>query len=169
MKKWKFNGEIEAGKIVEVELFKDPTNVVDSIHLKLEGHDKRMAFRLDDNLFAGFPTGWNVGALLGRYYVLYGGSLEDILPAEAFERGFSDPASPAPQTDDDKAIAALLEEEPIGKFFSYSHLPGSLSAKSKPFAVLASAVIANTPRNAERSVALRKLLEAKDAAVRANL
>lgn len=38
-----------------------------------------------------------------------------------------------------------------------------------PFCELAYTIVGSLPRNAERSVALRKLLEAKDAAVRAFL
>ena len=39
----------------------------------------------------------------------------------------------------------------------------------RPFAEMADTLIATLPRNPERTVALRKLLEAKDAAVRARL
>lgn len=55
------------------------------------------------------------------------------------------------------------------RFFHYSHLPDVLKARSKPFCDLARQIVDTTPRNAERTVALRKLLEAKDAAVRAGL
>lgn len=58
--------------------------------------------------------------------------------------------------------------EPIMQFFQYGHLPEQLQKVSKPFAELAS-FIHSLPRNPERTVALRKLLEAKDAAVRANI
>jgi len=57
----------------------------------------------------------------------------------------------------------------ILRFFHYAHLPEALQKKSAPFCGLARDIIDNTPRNPERSVALRKLLEAKDAAVRAGL
>lgn len=57
----------------------------------------------------------------------------------------------------------------ILRFFHYSHLPASLQTRSKPFCDLARLIIDTTPRNVERTVALRKLLEAKDAAVRAAL
>lgn len=60
-------------------------------------------------------------------------------------------------------------EEPIMQFFFYGHLPSKLQEVSKPFHELAVAVIRTLPRNPERTVALRKLLEAKDAAVRAYL
>lgn len=73
--------------------------------------------------------------------------------------------------------------ENILQFFSYEHLPPHLALISKPFCELAHAIVEgdngpNTgsltfggpvPRNAERTVALRKLLESKDAAVRAKL
>lgn len=59
--------------------------------------------------------------------------------------------------------------EPILQFFMYSHLPTFLQEVSKPFGDMASWIVTNLPRNQERTVALRKLLEAKDAAVRARL
>lgn len=84
-------------------------------------------------------------------------------------------------------------QEHIEQFFAYEHLPPKLQAVSKPFCVLARIILgtdhvgqdaANAidpndggppipiyafplPWNPERTVALRKLLEAKDAAVRA--
>lgn len=58
--------------------------------------------------------------------------------------------------------------EPILQYFRYSHLPERLQAVSKRFAQLASTIM-DLPRSAERTVALRKLLESKDAAVRAAL
>lgn len=59
--------------------------------------------------------------------------------------------------------------EHIEQFFAYAHLPEHLQAVSKPFGELAAKIIETLPRNPERTVALRKLLEAKDAAVRALL
>lgn len=59
-------------------------------------------------------------------------------------------------------------KEHIEQFFSWSHLQREdLQNVSKPFAELARQIIATLPRNPERTVALRKLLESKDAAVRA--
>lgn len=58
--------------------------------------------------------------------------------------------------------------EPIYQFFAFAHLPPHLAEVSRPFADIATFVL-TLPRNAERTVALRKLLEAKDAAVRARL
>jgi hypothetical protein len=59
--------------------------------------------------------------------------------------------------------------EPIMQFFAYAHLPAHLQEVSAPFGVLAETIVNMLPRNPERTVALRKLLEAKDAAVRARL
>lgn len=71
--------------------------------------------------------------------------------------------APVEFTPDEVAI------DPILRFFHYAHLPPSLQARSKPFCDLARLIFDTTPRNAERTAALRKLLEAKDCAVRAVL
>jgi len=55
------------------------------------------------------------------------------------------------------------------QFFAYEHLPPHLQEISKPFGVMAQQIVDTLPRNPERTVALRKLLEAKDAAVRAKV
>lgn len=55
----------------------------------------------------------------------------------------------------------------IMQFFGYAHLPPHLQEVSKQFAILAERIEATVPRNPERTVAIRKLLEGKDAAVRA--
>lgn len=60
-------------------------------------------------------------------------------------------------------------EETIFQFFKYDHLPEKLQVVSKQFHDLADSIMKTTPRNPERTVALRKLLEAKDAAVRASI
>jgi hypothetical protein len=51
----------------------------------------------------------------------------------------------------------------------YKHLPPVPQRVSRSFAVMAAETVANTPRSPERTATLRKLLEAKDCAVRANL
>ena len=53
------------------------------------------------------------------------------------------------------------------KFFAYDHLRADLQMVSEPFCELAHRVVDLVPAGPERTVALRKLLEAKDAAVRA--
>jgi hypothetical protein len=62
-----------------------------------------------------------------------------------------------------------VPHEHIMQFFAYEHLPPHLQNVSKPFGELAKQIETTLPRNPERTVALRKLLEAKDAAVRALL
>jgi hypothetical protein len=56
------------------------------------------------------------------------------------------------------------------RYFEYEHLPFHLRDTSRPFYVLATKLKAAVGADpAETTVALRKLLEAKDAAVRAAL
>lgn len=57
--------------------------------------------------------------------------------------------------------------EQILQYFNYAHLVAPLAEVSRPFCELAETIVATLPRGPERTVALRKLLEAKDAAVRA--
>lgn len=59
--------------------------------------------------------------------------------------------------------------EPMLQFFEYEHLPASLQTASQPFHALANQIVNGYPRNPERTTALRKLLEAKDCAVRSLL
>lgn len=70
-------------------------------------------------------------------------------------------------TDASNAGSSPVPPEHIMQFFSWAHLPEHLRQVSAPFGQLAEHVYATVPRNPERTVALRKLLEAKDAAVRA--
>jgi hypothetical protein len=63
--------------------------------------------------------------------------------------------------------AAAAPEERLLKFFCYAHLRADLQPVSKLFGELALRVVYIVPAGPERTVALRKLLEAKDAAVRA--
>lgn len=67
--------------------------------------------------------------------------------------------SPIPQS--------LYTPSDILKYFMFHHLPPSLKIVSKPFCLLAAEVDKSTGDPREKAVALRKLLEAKDAAVRA--
>ncbi len=76
-----------------------------------------------------------------------------------------------------------MNQDYLLQFFKYDHLPPHLQLVSKPFCDLAHAIVkgdnvpeagtvtigAGLPSNPERTTALRKLLEAKDCAVRAVL
>jgi hypothetical protein len=59
--------------------------------------------------------------------------------------------------------------EHILRYFTYSHLPPYLQRVSRHFAVTADIMVGLLPDSPELSVCLRKLLEAKDCAVRAAL
>jgi hypothetical protein len=61
-----------------------------------------------------------------------------------------------------------MDEEML-KWFSYNHLTANLQPTSRAFYELAHYLCGTIEPGPERTVALRKLLEAKDAAVRAKL
>lgn len=61
------------------------------------------------------------------------------------------------------AVAGLL------RYFAFAHLPEHLQGVSRPFGELAEHLADTLPSGPETTVALRKLLESKDAAVRAAL
>jgi hypothetical protein len=82
-------------------------------------------------------------------------SFTDIRDALAF----SQVVYPGPDTMNDRML----------KHFEFAHLPPHLQDVSVHFHDLAHHIVATVPQNAERTVALRKLLEAKDCAVRAVL
>lgn len=60
-----------------------------------------------------------------------------------------------------------MNKERMMKWFSYDHLPQALQPTSSGFFFLAEKIVSEVASGPERTVALRKLLEAKDAAVRA--
>lgn len=62
-----------------------------------------------------------------------------------------------------------MTEERMMKWFEFSHLPPALGVTASLFWDVACQLAATVPPGPERTVALRKLLEAKDAAVRATL
>lgn len=63
----------------------------------------------------------------------------------------------------------IITENRMLKWFAYTHLPIHLQSVSKPFAELAVFIDSTISPGPEQTIALRKLLEAKDAAVRAAL
>ena len=66
-------------------------------------------------------------------------------------------------------VEVVVDEDRMMKWFAFEHLPVSLKDTSRMFHSLASDICADIAAGPERTVALRKLLEAKDAAVRAKL
>jgi hypothetical protein len=65
-------------------------------------------------------------------------------------------------------MAEQLEDRML-KWFAFEHLPNHLQGISTHFHHIAHTVVEQIEPGPERTVALRKLLEAKDAAVRARL
>jgi hypothetical protein len=61
------------------------------------------------------------------------------------------------------------DEIEIMQCFAYEHLPAELAEISRPFCVVAREMAALLPANTQRDAALQRLLEAKDAAVRARI
>ena len=61
------------------------------------------------------------------------------------------------------ATAAIL------RYFAFDHLSSGLQEVARPFATLAAFMAASLPSGPEVTTGLRKLLEAKDCAVRAAL
>jgi hypothetical protein len=62
-----------------------------------------------------------------------------------------------------------MSKSPLLQFFAYAHLPSHLQEVSAPFGSMAESLDQFLPNNCEKSAAMRKLLEAKDCAVRAVL
>jgi hypothetical protein len=60
-------------------------------------------------------------------------------------------------------------EDRMLQWFKWEHLPEHLQEVSKPFSGLAKIICSDLQPGPERTVALRKLLESKDAAVRAKV
>jgi len=63
----------------------------------------------------------------------------------------------------------IIEDEPMMKWFEFDHLPSHPQDVSIRFYELACSMCAQIKKGSERTIALRKLLESKDAAVRARV
>lgn len=61
------------------------------------------------------------------------------------------------------------EVQRLWGYFEYSHLPPHLQRVSRHYAVMVDVLLSLLPDSPELTVALRKLLESKDCAVRAAL
>lgn len=62
-----------------------------------------------------------------------------------------------------------MEDDRILKWFDHGHLPIELQSVSREFFNLSRSIVGSVAPGPERTVCLRKLLESKDAAVRAKL
>ena len=63
----------------------------------------------------------------------------------------------------------MTPTEMILRYFEFAHLPPALQEVSRPFCELAKNIAAAGTNGPETTTGLRKLLEAKDAIVRAHL
>lgn len=109
---------------------------------------------------------WSISTLEGRMRVQPG---DYVITGVKGERYPCKPDIFAATYEEAYDIGEALKNsgEHIAQFFAYEHLPARLQDVSRPFAEAAARIVMTLPRNQERTVALRKLLEAKDAAVRA--
>lgn len=65
--------------------------------------------------------------------------------------------------------SSVVYADPALQYFAWGHLPERLQAVSRSFGKLANDMVMTLPRCTQRDVFLQKLLESKDAAVRARL
>jgi hypothetical protein len=146
MQTFKCHKVVEAGKIAAVV----PRDADRLAYINIDGEGT--IFVADDYLKRHRPE-------VGGYYVKYVDGYESYSPAKAFEEGYT----PVTRATDEELAA--LSGEPILRYFTFAHLPEHLQGISRPFAELAY-LLMKGDRSAERSAGLRKLLEAKDCAVR---
>jgi len=93
------------------------------------------------------------------------------------DHGAAAPGGDAPASDRATVAANLMgwltqlqtTDDTMLQFFEFDHLPEHLQNVSMHFAALAITICRELPKIEERRVALRKLLEAKDAAVRSRI
>lgn len=129
--------------------------------------DRQAVFKKDE-------PGWR-RANFGDWVVRHWSGALELLTPEQFEGRYAGPPleAGAASTFLHMVLASPTDEqraaEPMLQHFDFAHLPERLQAVSRPFGLLAQHMVAVLPRNAERTVMLRKLLEGKDCGVRALL
>lgn len=97
---------------------------------------------------------------------------EEATEPEAKASDAIPPAAPAEPKDLASEIATQTsyeEKDRMMRHFRFAHLPPHLQDVSHRFAALARWIVDSIPSSPERTVALRKVLEGKDCAVRARL
>jgi len=88
------------------------------------------------------------------------------IPAGSVHEVFKESIMPSGNASD---VLLVPQEDRMMKWFAYEHLPEHLKVVSVKFYEVAASLCAILESGPERTVALRKLLEAKDAAVRSRL
>jgi len=164
--RYKSHKTVKAAKILEVTQ-DEATGAMKVYTLHLEGgiawhvdHDWCCKHCVWNPTPAGAPE--ELPAVKGGYLIEYDDGYTSYSPQKAFEEGYTKLEPPKAAPEIHPATAAIL------KFFECSHLPPRLQIIVQPFTELAFTIVSG-PQNAETTVALRKLLEAKDCAVRAAL
>lgn len=141
MDKYRSHKVVEASKIDAVE--RTPTGA----RLTLRGGEALDVGQVYADKHAPRP---------GGYYVRYPDGYESWSPADAFEQGYTlierESEDPEPDT--------------MIRWFQVRGLPSDVQDVVRPWRALAK-LTAELPWCAERSVALRKLLEGRDSAIRA--
>ncbi len=177
MNKYKCHKVVQAAKIVTVGIY-EPVKM---------GYELRLGY--GPHVYVNQEYFDKHEPKVGGYYVRYDTGYESWSPADAFEAGYTliedeDMPPGAVQTFDcglDELVASgaldvaayngtrSVANEPMMRFFAWSHLPPELQEVSSPFYDLARRIVETTDYGPERTEALRKLLESKDCAVRASL
>lgn len=160
MQKFKCHKVVEAAKIIGVAANSAQPGAL--LHLSGE----KVALALPPEWLQKHQPGSGIQSFTGGYLVVYDDGYTSYSPAAAFEAGYTAVVDESPEAAEQ--LCAQLMAEPIMEYFTWAHLPERLQAVSKPFLYMATHIMAR-PRSAERTVALRKLLECKDATVRAAL
>ena len=169
MQKYQSHKVVEAAKIKHAKVFNNVEAAEDQLNIMLESEDDAsVAFdgRASQRIL---EISRDHGGPVGGYYILYPDGYQSWSPPEAFEEGYRPVGDSDVHPGPVEFTEEQLEADHILRYFHYAHLPDALAAISEPFCRQAHGIVTTLPRNPERTVALRKLLEAKDAAVRANV
>lgn len=109
---------------------------------------------------SGYRVGDPEDGIVDGYEVTYEDGYKSWSPTEVFEKAYDS------MFNDGQVASVHLD---LLRFFSFDHLPAHLQAVSAPFCAMAWRIARRSKDPREATVAIRKLLEAKDAAVRAAL
>lgn len=150
----------------DIHLIKPPNYICGKCLVEICREDAMKGYK--ENRYKGSKFYGDPGQEHRVTHIWDGTDWKCILPVGEITTDMLKPDRP-PLTVGYEGSAPAVPAEPILQFFSYAHLPEHLQFVSLKFYNLAHQIVEHLPRNPERTVALRKLLEAKDAAVRATI